>query len=195
MASDKGWDPVASNEYVNLDRRQSSSAIGRGSMPTPAHPRGFIAITVQIPTVQPADRDCVFIAHLSAESAGLSKPNVMGLGRRAAAHDAWLSPDELTVLLVAQANGFRRNATEPDASVIRGNRRRDCDCIFNHSDKWLPNRRFGIFCRRRMQLFLTSGRRHLDRCELFSKSGFDLSASAVTSVFLAARFLWTQSAA
>ena len=37
MASDKGSDPVASDEYVNLDRRQSSSAIGRGSMPTPAH--------------------------------------------------------------------------------------------------------------------------------------------------------------
>ena len=26
MASDKGSDPVASNEYVNLDRRQSSQA-------------------------------------------------------------------------------------------------------------------------------------------------------------------------
>ena len=37
MASDKGSDQVAANEYVNLDRRQSSSAIGRGSMPTPAH--------------------------------------------------------------------------------------------------------------------------------------------------------------
>ena len=37
MASDKGLDPDASNEYVNLDRRQSSSAIARGSMPTPAH--------------------------------------------------------------------------------------------------------------------------------------------------------------
>jgi hypothetical protein len=33
----KGSDEVAGNEYVNLDRRQSSSAIGRGSMPTPAH--------------------------------------------------------------------------------------------------------------------------------------------------------------
>jgi hypothetical protein len=58
--------------------------------------------------VQPADGDCVFIAHLSAESTELSKPNVMGLGRRAAAHDARLSPYEFTVLLVAQANGFRR---------------------------------------------------------------------------------------
>ena len=37
MASEKGSDQVAANEYVNLDRRQSSSAIGRGSMPTPAH--------------------------------------------------------------------------------------------------------------------------------------------------------------
>jgi len=61
---------------------------------------------VKIPVVQPADRDCVFIAHLSAESTGLSKPNVMGLGWRTAAHNARLSPDELAVLLVAQANGF-----------------------------------------------------------------------------------------
>jgi hypothetical protein len=45
--------------------------------------------------VQPADWDGVFIAHLSAKSTGLSKPNVMGLGRRAAAHDARLGPDEL----------------------------------------------------------------------------------------------------
>src|SRR5271166_3775298 len=37
LASNKGSGRVASNEYVNLDRRQSSSAIGRGSMPTPAH--------------------------------------------------------------------------------------------------------------------------------------------------------------
>jgi hypothetical protein len=37
MASAKGSNQVAANEYVNLDRRQSSSAVGRGSMPTPAH--------------------------------------------------------------------------------------------------------------------------------------------------------------
>jgi hypothetical protein len=33
MASDKGSDELA----VNLNRRQSSSAIGKGSMLTPAH--------------------------------------------------------------------------------------------------------------------------------------------------------------
>jgi hypothetical protein len=49
--------------------------------------------------MDPADWDCVFVADVSAESTGLSKPNVMGLGRRAAAHDARLSPDELAVLL------------------------------------------------------------------------------------------------
>jgi hypothetical protein len=36
MTSDKASAEVAANEYVNLDRRQSSSAIGRGSMSTPA---------------------------------------------------------------------------------------------------------------------------------------------------------------
>jgi hypothetical protein len=88
--------------------------------------------------VQPADWDGVFIAHLSAESTGLSKPNVMGLGRRAAAHDARLSPDELAVVLITQADGFRRNTTPPRTNVIiRDNRRRDCDCIFNLSNKRL----------------------------------------------------------
>jgi hypothetical protein len=155
----------------------------------PGPPRGFIAVIVQIPMVQPADRDCVSIAHLSAESTGLSKPNVMGLGWRAAAHNARLGRDELSVLLVAQANGFRRNATAPGASVIQGNCRRDCDCILNRSNKWLLDLRFRILCRRRMQLLRTSRRRHLDRCNPAS------TASAVINMFLAARFLWTQSAA
>src|SRR3984957_13592213 len=118
---------------------------------------------MEVAMMDPADRDRVFVADLSAESTGLSKPNVMGLGRRAAAHDARLRPDERTVLLVAQANGLRRNATAPGASVIRGNWRRGCDCVFNHNDKWFPIRRFRNFCRRRVQLLLTSGRRHVYR--------------------------------
>jgi hypothetical protein len=98
---------------------------------------------------------------------GAEQPNVTGLGWRAAAHNARLGRDELTVLLVAQANGFRRNAKAPGASVIRGKWRRDCDCIFNRSDKWHLSRRFRNYCRRRMQSFLTIGRRPLDRCKLF----------------------------
>jgi hypothetical protein len=37
---------------------------------------------------------------LSAESTGLSEATVMGFGRRAAAHDARLGRNELTLLLV-----------------------------------------------------------------------------------------------
>jgi hypothetical protein len=37
MVLDEGTAEVASNEYDNLDRSQSSTAIGRGSMPIPAH--------------------------------------------------------------------------------------------------------------------------------------------------------------
>ena len=37
VTSEKGSDKTASDEYGNLDRRHSSSAIGRGSMPTPVH--------------------------------------------------------------------------------------------------------------------------------------------------------------
>src|SRR5580704_6851816 len=107
---------------------------------------------MEVAMMDPVDRDRVFIVDLSAESTGLSKPNVMGLGRRAAAHDARLSPDELAVLLVAQTNGLRRNSMAPGTSVIRGNWRLDCDCVFNRNDKWFPNRRFRIFCRHRMQL-------------------------------------------
>ena len=100
--------------------------------------------------VQPAERDCVFIAHLSAKSTGLSKPNVMGLGRGAAAHDARLSPDELTVLLVAQANGFRRNATtarrHPTGYDCRPGRR-----IFDCGE-WLSVRTRRLICRHRSAL-------------------------------------------
>jgi hypothetical protein len=50
---------------------------------------------VQIAVVQPADRDRVFVADLTAERAGLGETNVVGFGRRAATNDAWLRGDEL----------------------------------------------------------------------------------------------------
>ena len=43
-------------------------------------------------------------------------------GRRAAADHARLRRDEFSVLLVAQANGFRRNATAPDDCRYGGRR-------------------------------------------------------------------------
>jgi hypothetical protein len=66
---------------------------------------------VQIAVVQPADRDRVFVADLTAERAGLGETNVVGFGRRAATNDAGLRGDELAALLIAQANSFRCDAT------------------------------------------------------------------------------------
>jgi hypothetical protein len=65
---------------------------------------------VQIAVKEPADRDRIFIADLSAESARLREANVMRFGGLPAADDAGLRGDELAVFLLAQAKGFRRNA-------------------------------------------------------------------------------------
>jgi hypothetical protein len=68
--------------------------------------------------MDPADRDRVFIADLSAESTGLSKPNVTGLGRRGAAHDARLGPEERAVVLVAGDPRLR----SPGSMILSGRR-------------------------------------------------------------------------
>ena len=60
--------------------------------------------------MKPADWDCVFVADLAAERARLGEANVMRFGRSPTANNAGLRGDELAVLLIAQANGFRRNA-------------------------------------------------------------------------------------
>ena len=74
-------------------------------------PRGFIAIGVQLPVMEPADGDGVFVADFSAERTRLGEANVMRLGGRPAADDAGLRGDELAVFFVAQANGFPHNAS------------------------------------------------------------------------------------
>jgi hypothetical protein len=56
-------------------------------------------------------RDRVFVADFSAEGARLGEAKVMRLGGHPAADNAGLRGDELTVFLVTQANGFRRNAS------------------------------------------------------------------------------------
>jgi hypothetical protein len=61
--------------------------------------------------MQPADGDCIFVADFSAERPRLGEANVMRFGGRPAADDAGLSGDELAVFLVAQADGFRHNAS------------------------------------------------------------------------------------
>src|SRR6476620_4589170 len=86
----------------------------------PGPPRGFIAVTVQITVVQPADRDCVFVAGLAVERTRLSKANVVRFGGRAAADDAGLRDDEFAVLLVARLapNGAKTNHQRPASSTF-----------------------------------------------------------------------------
>ena len=64
--------------------------------------------------METADGNRIFVADLSPERARLSEANMMCLGGRPAAHDAGLLGDELAVLLVAQANGLRRDPTTSD---------------------------------------------------------------------------------
>ena len=97
----------------------------------------------------------------------------MRLGGRATADDAGSRGDEFTVLLVAQTDGLRRNATAPDVSVIRDNRRRDCDCIFNLGNKLLLDWRRGSLFRRGLGFFFTGSRSRFDCFEPFPEAGFD----------------------
>ena len=68
--------------------------------------------------MESADGDRVLVADFSAQRAWLCEANVMRFGWRPTADDARLRGDELAVLLIAQSNGFRCDATPPGASVI-----------------------------------------------------------------------------
>ena len=124
--------------------------------------------------MEPADGDRVFVADLSAERAGLGKANVMRFGRRPAADNAWLRGDELAVLLVAQTNGLRRNATAADARVSEGTGGRTATASSIEVRNGFSTEKFRILLPAPTAVVsLTSGRRHLDRCKLFAEGGFD----------------------
>jgi hypothetical protein len=136
-------------------------------------PGGFIPKAMQFAVMEPADGDRD-VADLAPRRTRLSEPKVMGFRRRPAADHAGLRSDVFAVLLVAQADGFRRNATPPRASVIiRDNRLRDCDCIFSLGNKRLLDWRSGFLCRRRLGFFFKGNRRRFDRLESFPEAGFD----------------------
>ena len=78
------------------------------------------------------------------------------------------------MVLVAQADSFRCEETPLGARVvIRENRRRDYDCIFNLGNKRVLDWRSGSLCRRGLEFFFTGSRDQFDCCELFTESGFD----------------------
>ena len=69
-------------------------------------PSGFVALSVKLPMVNPAQWNGKFIAHLAAKGARLGKPKMVRIARCAAAHDTGLRCDELPMLLVSQPNAF-----------------------------------------------------------------------------------------
>ena len=78
----------------------------------PRPPRGLIAVALQLPMMEPANGNCVFVADFSAWRPRLGEANVMGFRGGPSANDAGPGGDEFAVFLVAQANGFRRNPSQ-----------------------------------------------------------------------------------
>ena len=144
--------------------------------------------------MEAADGDGVFIADLAAESARLGEANVMRLARRAATDDAWLRGDVLAVLLVAQADGLGRNAT-----VVRaggpGQKNWVSGGVINRGGERFFDRRIGFSASPDCDSSGRSADVELIVASLSRKRASTRSASAAISLFFAARFLWTQSAA
>ena len=70
-----------------------------------------------------ADRDRVFVADLAAYRSGSGEADMMRLGGRATADDAGLRGDTSAVLLVTEANGFRRSGPDHFLTVLAARRR------------------------------------------------------------------------
>ena len=72
-------------------------------------PCSFVAATMDLTVVTPAQRHGELIAHFSPERAVLCEPQVMGIRGLAAANQARLFGHELDVLLVTKAAGLGMN--------------------------------------------------------------------------------------
>jgi hypothetical protein len=69
-------------------------------------PSRFVTVSVQRAMVTPAQRDCVFVAHSTADSSWLGKTEMMGVARPSATDQAWLRRHESEVRAVAVAAWF-----------------------------------------------------------------------------------------
>jgi hypothetical protein len=78
-------------------------------------PRRLVTMSVQFTMVGPTQGNCELITYLAAERPGLGKTQMVGIGRPAAAHQAWLGGNEFSMVVVAQANGLGRHAAAADA--------------------------------------------------------------------------------
>ena len=96
---------------------------GQGLDTCPAPPRGFVAMSVDLAVMEPADWHGELVADLAPERTGLGKAQVMGIGRRTTAHEARLGRDEPAVLLVAQPDCLCGDAAAADLRFIGGSGR------------------------------------------------------------------------
>ena len=87
-------------------------------------PRGFIAVSVNLAMVKPANRDRVLVGDLPSERARLGETNVMRFARNSAADNARLCRHISTVEFVAQSDGLRSKASVSCAAHWWQNNRR-----------------------------------------------------------------------
>ena len=73
---------------------------------------------VQLAVMDAAHRNGELVADLAAERPRLGKAQMVGIGRRAAAHQAGLRGHEFAVVLVAQPNGLGRHVATADAGLF-----------------------------------------------------------------------------
>ena len=73
---------------------------------------------VQFPMVDPTHRNRELVADLAAEGPRLGKTQMVGIGRRSAAHQAGLGGNELAVILVAQPDGLGRYPAAADLGLV-----------------------------------------------------------------------------
>ena len=73
-------------------------------------PAQFVTFGMKLVVVITTERDCELITDFAAHSSGLSKPQMMWVGRRALTYEAGLGGDKRQVRLTAAAQRFGTGA-------------------------------------------------------------------------------------
>jgi hypothetical protein len=135
-----------------------------------------------------ADRDRVLVADLAVEAHAVEQSECGALRLACGRRRCRVASRRICSALVSQTNGLRRNAKVPN------------DCRFR-SGRLGTVKGSALFARRLVARIVNSLPRRsarlssFDRGEPLSELASTVSASAGVRVFLAGRFLWTQSAA
>jgi hypothetical protein len=80
-------------------------------------PCRLVTLAVKLSVMDATQRYCELVTDTPPQRIRLNKPKVMRVGRRSAANQAWLPGDELSVLLIAQANRFAQGT---DCALVSG---------------------------------------------------------------------------